>query len=279
MKYFIFDGKMFNEGEPVIGADSRGLRFGDGLFETLKCSQGRLVLADEHFVRLWKGMQVLQFDIPKHFTPGALEEMINKLCRKNGHEGVSRVRITVCRGDGGLYDAVNHIPHYMIQSWALPSNNGEWNSNGLLLGIYDHVKKSSDILSNLKHNNFLPYVMAALHAKKQQWNDALLLNTEGRVCDSSIANVFIVKDEIVYTPPLSEACVAGVIRKYLLQQGDAHGFRVEEKAITVEELLIADEVFLTNSIYNMRWVQRIGDAVYGNTFTRNIYDEMVPTIS
>ena len=278
MNHFIFDGKLYKEGEIIVGATNRGLRYGDGLFETIKCANGQLLLADDHFARFWKGMQILQFDIPKHFTPEDLAERAVNLCRKNGHEQLARVRITVFRGDGGLYDPVNHLPHYTIETWALPENNGEWNSNGLVLGVYDGARKSNDILANLKHNNFLPYVLAALHAKKQQWNDALILNSEGRICDSSIANIFMIKDDQNFTPPLSEACVAGVMRRSLMQALVAAGFTVNEKKITVEELLLADEVFLTNSIYNLRWVQAIGDTVYTNSLTRKIYTDIIPTI-
>lgn len=263
------------EGVPVIGSANRGLRYGDGLFETIKYFDGKLQLADEHFARLWKGLQVLQFDIPKHFTPEDISERIINLCRKNGHEQSARVRFTVCRGEGGLYDTGNHQPHYMIETWELPASNGEWNSNGLVIGIYDGVKKINDILANLKHNNFLPYVMAALHAKKQQWNDALILNSDGRICDSSIANIFMIKDELIYTPPLSEACVAGVMRRALIQALISTGTQVIEKPITFHELLLADEVFLTNSIYNLRWVQRIGDTVYKNFLTQKIYTDIV----
>ncbi len=279
MNHFIYDGKLHKEGEPVFGPANRGLRYGDGLFETIKCSNSQLLMADEHFARLWKGLQVLQFDIPKHFTPEDLSEKILSLCRKNGHEQSARVRVTVCRGDGGLYDAVNHFPHYMIETWELPASNGEWNSNGFVLGIYGEVRKSYDILANLKHNNFLPYVMAALHAKKQQWNDALILNTQGRICDSSIANVFMIKDDKIFTPPLSEACVAGVMRRSLMKALMAGGFQVNEKQISIDELLLADEVFLTNSIYDMRWVQCVGDTVYKNSLTHKIYTDILPTIS
>lgn len=279
MNQFIYDGKLYKEGDSIVGPANRGLRYGDGLFETIKCSNGKLMMADEHFARLWKGMQVLQFEIPKHFTPEGLTERIFGLCSKNGHERSARVRITVCRGDGGLYDAVNHVPHYMIETWELPASNGEWNSNGLVLGIYDAVRKTNDILANLKHNNFLPYVMAALHAKTQQWNDALILNSDGRVCDSSIANIFMIKDQQVYTAALSEACVAGVMRRSLIQAMVAAGSPVIEKQITVDELLLADEVFLTNSIYNLRWVQRIGDTVYQNSQTQKIYADIISTIS
>ena len=93
-----------------------------------------------------------------------------------------------------MYDAKNYFPNYIIQSWALPEGNGEWNSNGLIAGVYEEVKKSCDILSNLKHNNYLPYVLAALKTKMEKWNDAIVLNMYGRICDCTIANVFLIKD-------------------------------------------------------------------------------------
>ena len=198
--------------------------------------------------------------------------------KKNQQEKAARIRITVFRSDGGLYDAADNFPNYIIETWALPEGNGELNSNGLDLGIYADVKKSCDILSNLKHNNNLPYVMAALQAKKQKWNDAVILNSYGRVCDSTIANIFLIKDEVIYTPVVTEGCVAGVMRKFMIDQLAATGFSCIEKAITVDELLNADEVFLTNSIYNLRWVKSINDKNFGNTLTQKIYTAVAPTI-
>lgn len=278
MNYFNYNGKLFKEGSSIIGADSRALRYGDGLFETMKSRNGIIELADEHFARLWKGMQVLQFEIPKHFSPEKLIEQAITLAKKNLHESAARVRLSIIRGDGGLYDAENHKPNYIIQTWQLPEGNGDWNSNGLVAGIYSEFKKNCDILSNLKHNNYLTYVLAALLAKKEKWNDAVLLNTTGNICDSTIANIFIVKGELVFTPALSEGCVAGVMRQALLQFLKTNQFQIEEKAITINDLLNADEVFFTNSIYNIRWVQSIGNTNYGNAFTQKIYAAFVPTI-
>lgn len=278
MTSFNFNGKIYKEATPVIGADNRGLRYGDGLFETIKMKEGQLILEDQHLARLWKGMQVLQFAIPKHFSPDQIQEEVLAIAKKNGHEKAARIRITVFRGNGGLYDAADNFPNYIIQTWALPEGNGEWNSNGLVVGIYDEVKKSCDVLSNLKHNNYLPYVMAALKAKKEKWNDAVVLNSYSRVCDATIANIFLVKNEIIYTPTSSEGCVAGVVREYLIRKLSDYGFTCIEKEITIEELLAADEVFLTNSIYNMRWVQRINDTVFTNTVAQKIYAAVMPTI-
>ena len=278
MNYFNCNGKIFKEGSLVVGADNRGLRYGDGIFETIKMLNGKLVLEDEHFSRLWKGMVALQFDIPKHFTPEKLKEEIIILLKKNVHTS-ARIRLAVYRGDGGLYDAKNHTPNYIIQSWLLQEGNGMWNSNGLVAGIYKEVKKSCDIISNIKHNNYLPYVLAALKAKKEKWNDAIILNTHGRICDSTIANIFIIKNGIISTPALREGCVAGIMRKKIIKELAATHFELVEKEITLEELMNADEVFFTNSMYNMRWVQCIGDKEYGTTITQKIYASILPTIS
>ena len=177
-----------------------------------------------------------------------------------------------------MYDAKNHTPNYVIQTWALPVDNGQWNSNGLVAGIYEDAKKSCDIISNLKHNNYLPYVLAALKAKKEKWNDAILLNTYGRICDSTIANVFIIKNELITTPALNEGCVAGVMRKEIIKEAAKNYWKIEETAISQQDILTADEVFFTNSIYNIRWVQRIENKEYKNSYTQKIYNDIFTTI-
>ena len=94
----------------------------------------------------------------------------------------------------------------------------------------------------------------------------------------SVSYIFLIKNEIIYTPALSEGCVAGTLREYLIRKLGEDGFKCIEKEITIEELLAADEVFLTNSIYNIRWVGRINDAEFTNTVTQKIYAAVMPTI-
>lgn len=268
---------MCKEYTPVLSAGSRGLRFGDGLFETIKSINGQPEFLDEHLARMWKGMQVLQFNIPKHFTPDRLQDEIESLLKKNGHIKNARIRLTVFRGDGGLYDEIDHKPNYFIETWALADETGMWNSNGLVLGIYEYAKKSFDVLSNLKNNNFLPYVMAALQAKKEKWNDAILLNTDGRLCDTTIANIFLIKDEVIYTPALQEACIAGVMRSHIIERVQSAGFKLVEGQLSIADLENADEVFLSNSIYNMRWVQRVADKQYACSQAQKIYAAVFST--
>ena len=283
MNLFNYNGKLFKSGTAVIGPATRGLRYGDGVFETMRSAKGQLAMPDEHFARLWKGMNALHFDIPAHFSPAGLTDEILKLVEKNRHTEAARLRLTVFRGEGGLYDPVNHFPNYFIESWELPAGNGagdgkSMNSNGLVLDIYRDAKKSCDILSNLKHNNFLPYTMAALYAKEQKCNDAIVLNSFGRVCDTTIANIFIIKQGRLFTPSLAEGCVAGITRKELIRQLNTIDLQVTEGELTVSDLLEADELFLTNSIQGIRWVQRIGETEYGNELTAKIYSSLIATI-
>ncbi len=278
MQYVNHNGKLLDDRKAVVGAGNRALRYGDGLFETIKADKGELVFATDHFVRLWDGLTRMKFQIPRHLTAEKLQQEIKELLEKNKQHKLSRVRLVMMRGDGGLYDEISHFPEYLVQTWPLHDNAGQWNSNGLVMGIYAHAKKCRDAFSDIKHNNFLPYVMAALHAKEQKWNDAVVLNDAGRVCDSSIANIFIVRKEKIHTVPIAEGCIAGIMRKNIIRLLAEKNIPVLESPVTVEELLDADEVFLSNSIFNIRWVQRIGDKQYSNSLIREIYSGVLSTI-
>ena len=271
--FLLHNGSFYKNSAPLVTADNRGLRYGDGLFETLKCINGKIHLIDWHFERLFHGLQMLEFELPTYFTQKYIADQVASLCQKNQHIA-ARVRINIFRGNGGLYDAENHFPNCIIQSWHLPEVDFQLNENGLVTGIYPDAKKTMDKFSNLKSNNYLPYTMAALHAKKQKWNDAFLLNTAGRVCDATIANIFIIKNEIICTCPLQEGCVAGIMRRFLLEYLPALGLGLQEKRITVEDLLAADEVFLTNIIKGIHWVSHCGESSYSNHLTKIIFGKL-----
>lgn len=276
MRFINYNGNLINENEPIVGANNRGLRYGDGLFETISYKNGNFVLLDAHLNRLWLGMKLLQFDIPTLFTKSYITDQLNKLVLKNKEEA-SRVRLMVFRGDGGLYDPENLKPHFIIQSWPLQTITHELNNNGLDLCIYRDAHKSCDVFSNIKHNNYLPYFMGALYAKKQKCNDAIILNQMGNVCDSTIANIFLIKDKRILTPALQEGCVAGTMRHFLIHTLQALNYEVMETTVPVDMLANADEVFLTNAIYNIRWVKSIENTQYGFAETQKIFYQLIKT--
>lgn len=272
------NGKILPGDEPVLQAANRSYRYGDGLFETLKVVNGEIRLRDRHFERLFNGLALLRYDLPRLFTPALLETEILHLCKRNDCSNAARVRLSVFRGNGGLYDGDRGL-QYLIECFSLPEGHGELNSNGLVIDIYPAVRKSTDLFSNLKSANFLPYAMAAIHAKEHQLNDCLLLNTAERICDSTIANIFMIRNGVLQTPPLSEGCVNGVMRRYILETLDQHDpdLRVREEVIGPDDLATAEEVFLSNAIRGISWVRSCGDHQYTNQRTQAIFERLFRT--
>ncbi|SKA00793.1 branched-chain amino acid aminotransferase [Chitinophaga eiseniae] len=260
--FLCYNGKYFPSGDPIFTADNRSFRYGDGCFETMRVQRGEVVLGDLHFERLLASLNLLHFDIPAHFTKTFFLRQIADLCHKNNLTDMARVRFAVFRADGGLYEPVNNMPSYLIQASELSSTVLELNENGLVLDIFPDARKTSDKFSSIKSNNCLPYVMGAMYAKQHGFNEVLLLNQYGRVADSTIANVCMVHHKTIYTPPLTEGGVCGVMRKHLLRS--ELPFKMEEKPLTVEDLENADEIFLTNAIQGIRWVGLFRDSSYGN---------------
>jgi branched-chain amino acid aminotransferase len=102
-----------------------------------------------------------------------------------------------------------------------------------------------------------------------------VLNQHGRICDATIANIFFVKGDAVYTPQLSEGCVNGVMRKYILQQLVTGNRRGVEGSFTIEEVQMADEIFFTNAMYGIRWVKQWGNQKYSCNMAANLFKQLI----
>jgi branched-chain amino acid aminotransferase len=263
---------------PIITAGNRGLRFGDGLFETIKVVNEKMPLFDLHMERMNQGMAILNIQLPDHYTADYLTQIILDLCSRNNINGAARIRITIFRGNGTLFATEDQYASIVIQAEPLAGDYLSLNENGYSIDVCPGIQKSCDQLSNIKSNNYLPYVMAAQYARQQQLNDCLVLNTHNRICDGTIANVFRIHQNTIYTPPLSEGGVAGVMRKYLLTELPKSGYTVQEKICTPEDLEAASEVFLTNALYGIRWVGKFRNKEYSNKMVTELYDRMMVSL-
>lgn len=240
---------------------------------------GKIALSKYHFERLFTSLELLQFDKPNYLTADYLLNQINELAAKNYHGKLARIRLMIFRGNGGLYDPENHLPNWLIQTWGLNPQNNILNENGLVIDIFKDAKKAADNFSHVKSNNYISYSMAALWAKKNHLNDALILNCSNRIADATIANVFIVKDGAVKTPALSEGCVSGVMRRHLLKCMREENIPAEETQIEAEEFLQASEVFLTNGVYGIKWVQSCGQSNYTNQLSARLHKKFIEPLN
>ena len=234
----------------------------------------RIRLGSYHFDRMTSGMGFLRFPTPPGFTREPLTREILELCTRNDHAQLSRVRLVVFRDHGEIFDPAGSDPHYTIESWPLPEGPQALNPQGLVIDVFPDGYKACGPLANLKSNNYLLYLLAARHAGERGWDDCLVLNSHETVADTAIANVFYFRNGRCYTPPLTDGCVAGVMRRHLLAVLPAAGFEVAERTVTIDDLLTADEVFLTNAIRGIRWVAAFREARYKNTLTTALYQKL-----
>jgi branched-chain amino acid aminotransferase len=258
-----FNGKLIDPQIPVATAFNRSLRFGDGLFETLYWDGRRIQNPDFHLDRLFQGLQILQFDLSAGFTRKFIAEEINRLCENNAPSTKARIRLNVFREDGSGLLPVKNKPAFIIESTDLPEQNG----TPLRLTIYNAEKKSTGLLSNLKTNNYLLNILAIQYADKNGFDDALILNSQESCCEASSSNLFMVQRGIIFTPALSEGCVAGTKRRELLETLPSLGFQVEEAIIKPEMLPEMEEVFLTNAIRGIRPVACVDNKTYQHELT------------
>ena len=262
MAFVSLNGSHFPADKPLITADNRGFKYSDGFFETTKVQNGSIQLMKYHFDRIVKSASILKIEI-SHLEKQFLTNDILDLCNKNNCLQSSRVRVAFFRSD-------NNKAEYIIE--ALPYK-GDKRPN-YSIDIYPDIKKPVDILSNLKSANYLSYILASLYARSNSLDDCLITNTKGNICESTKANVFIIKNQVIRTPALTEGCVDGTMRRYLIQKAKENNIEIIETEITFDNLLEADEVFLTNAIISIQSVYKCKQRIYSNSVTQQLYEKL-----
>jgi aminodeoxychorismate lyase len=250
-----------------IGIDNRAFRYGDGIFESIRMSEGKIPLWTFHFERLKEGMKTLRMDIPVNYSADYFRSEIEKL---TGIEGNFRIRLSVNRSDGGFYTPISDVPNFLIEVIKTDTNHFPKYSNGLTLGWYDEAPILSNTrLAGIKSANALPYVLAAQHRKTYHLDDCLIFNEKGNIAEAVSSNVFFIKDERLITPHLRSGCVAGVMRRSIIEIAKGLGIKVKEQiAVHPKHIFKADGIFLTNAIQGIRWVKKV-------EYTEFPYPEMI----
>jgi branched-chain amino acid aminotransferase len=264
-----FNGSIFQDNDPVFNPQNRSFRYGEGLFETMRAVNGKVPLFGWHFDRLLRGMKALKINIPPHFNVHYLKNEVSKTLDKMP---AARVRLAVWRESGGGYTPTNFNPEFLIESLLLPDNQFTINDLGLTMGVYSSFRLHQTPVSAFKTANALPYVLAGIYARENCFDDVFMLDTEGSFSETISSNFFILKDEKLWTPPLSTGCVGGVFRAFFLDFAKKKNIEIEEKKLLISDIETADEVFLTNALQGFRWVEKFNDSDYQNTFTFNLFD-------
>lgn len=270
--YYCLNGQFVEKESLSIGVN-RAFKFGDGLFETVRLVNGQAQNFSDHLERLTEGMKFLKLQFDENFDKLILLES-EQLIRKNKQFKGGVLRIYVFRAGMGKYTPQSNQLEYLIETEELSENNYSLNDLGLRIELAESTLITPSKFTKLKSLNALPYVMASIEKEERLFDDLLLLNDDQQLVEATSSNIFLVKKNELLTPPISSGCLNGVMRKRILQIASSVGLNSKESTISVDDLLEADEVFLTNSISGIRWVGAFRKKRYFHNWAKKLVEKI-----
>ncbi|PCJ69750.1 MAG: 2-keto-4-methylthiobutyrate aminotransferase [Rhodobiaceae bacterium] len=242
------NGKLIEAAEARIDPADRGFLLGDGLFETLLATHGKIIFADQHLERLAQGANVLGINIG--YDAATLIGAMSSLLIANRLEGTPRtaLRLTLSRGPGprGLLPPKDTSPTVLIACF--PSQAPAHSTTAITTTVR---RNEFSPTSNLKALPYLDQILAKREAVAAGADDALFLNTQGKLACASAANLFLWDSNTLLTPPLSDGCLDGITRRAVIDVAQSAGIGFFEESITPATLANVEGAFLTNSLIGM----------------------------
>lgn len=259
----------FRESETAVSIADRGFLLGDGVFETMLVDRGTPAFLNEHMARLLTGLASLGIDADLPDVAAIIRALAE---RKELAGGPASARLTVSRGASarglafpGLEAAEPSV--FLTLAGAPPSGAA---SVRLVVSAYRRAETS--IAARCKTLNYLDNILAKNEALEAGADDAIMLNTHGRVACASAANIFVLTENEAATPPIEEGALPGIVRALLLKGASAAGVSAAERAITVDELR-SGAVFLTNSLMGLR-AARLEDRADANVAQTEMFKNL-----
>ncbi|MEK6777950.1 MAG: aminotransferase class IV [bacterium] len=257
-KVFI-NGEFFTEENARISVFDHGFLYGDGIFETLRSYSGRIFRIMDHLDRLFESARRICLSMP--WDRPTLTKILNRCLAANECKDAV-LRLSVSRGVGppGLDPDLCLKPTITVLTRPFNGYPEEMYKDGIRITLV-HVKKilPEAIDPNIKSTNFLNHILAKIEAKRAGADEGILLNHDGFLTEGTVSNIFFVKERILFTPALSSGILDGISRKVALEIAMEKDIPVKQGLFLPEDLETADEVFLTNTTYEIMpagWIER-----------------------
>ena len=252
---------------PVL---DRGFLFGDGVYEVIPVYNGQLFRLDGHLDRLERSLREVSITNP--LSRGEWETILKTLVTRNG-AGNQAVYLQVTRGSDKGRDhrfPQDIAPTVFAMTSPLPEYPKAWLERGVTVTIMDDVRWGRN---DIKSISLIANVMARQRAHENESAEAVLIK-DGKVIECSASSIFIVKDGVIITPPKSHALLPGVTQDFVLELARTHKLPYREQDISLDELLAADEVWMTSSIREVTAITRIDDKQVGNGLPGPVWRKM-----
>jgi len=240
-----------NEQDLIIKSSNRAFNYGDGFFETIKIINTKPFNFSAHYARFSLACKVLK--LKNEETVSSLLSVINSLINQNKLINGS-VKIHISREEGGRYQPKSQNCEMMINTC---SGFGFEQNIPVSLCVFPDELKTMGSLSNIKSVNAAVSVLGAIHAKELGFDNAILKNTKGNYIEATNSSLFIIKDNVIYTPPLSDGCIDGTMRVWVLNND-----KVVEKSLSLADIKQSDEVFITNALTGITAVKGVEEIIF-----------------
>ncbi len=243
-----YDGELIPKNSFYLNATNRAFSSGDALVEVVRLVPDRIFFWEDHYLRLMASMRILRMEIPMNFTMEFLQDQVFRTLEEARlHKDTANARITIFRklGSGNLPET-NEVS-YIIETEKLDSPFYILDKDKYSIDLYKDHYVNADMLSNLSTTNKILQTVGSIYANENGYQDCLLINELKNVVQAINGNLFLVKDDLVKTPPLKDGCENGIIRKKIIEIiGKLDAYTLEVASISPFELQKADELFITN---------------------------------
>lgn len=271
-----FNGNLIQNTETSMGPDNRGLHYGDAVFETLRVSGSKIFFWEDHYFRLMASMRILRMEIPVNFTLEFLEKEVLNLVETFSEKNSSHnIKILVWRKAGGKYSPKSNDIEYLLTGAQIETLFYTLHDKRYEVELFKDHFVNSGILSTLKTNNKIVQVLGSIFAKENDYQNCLLLNETKTIVEALNGNLFLVKGSVIRTPPLTDGCLNGILRKQIiaicLQLPE---YTLEEASVSPFELQKADEMFVTNVISGIQPISKYRKKEYSNTVAKNLLTKL-----
>jgi 4-amino-4-deoxychorismate lyase len=243
------------ESKDYIEISDRGFQYGDGLFETIEVSDGRAVFLERHLERLTSGCLRLYIPVP---DTKLLSLEAKELCRQSPFRRAV-LKIIITRGSGGRGYRQPDVmqPTRVLSLHAYPDYPETYQKQGIVVRLCATRLGLNPTLAGIKHLNRLEQVMARAEWNHPAIQEGLMLDVNGHVIEGTMTNLFYVKNHVLYTAALAQSGVAGIMRGIIIALSAEQGVPVIEHIFSKSEFLLADEVFVCNSVIGIWPVKQI----------------------
>jgi branched-chain amino acid aminotransferase len=258
------NGRITAERDAVISVFDHGFLYGEGIYETLRTYGGKPFLYERHMRRLRRSAELISLPIP--FTDADLAADIDKTMKASDVHGEAYIRVLVTRGIGELtYDpSATPTPSVVIIVKPHVEPPPEIYRDGVRVAIVDVVRNHpGSVNPMIKSNNLMNSALAMQEALRRGAFEGIMRNFRGELTECSVANLFIVRNAAVLTPPLSAGLLPGITREYLFEIAPTVGIAVREETLRDDDLFGADEAFLTGTTREIVPIVTVDDRTIG----------------